>query len=74
MKIKDLRIKEREKMVLEDLKNPLGIAQVAAILDVGYGTAAMKLKVWEAKEWVIRIKRFDGTLVYHLNLNFFEEE
>jgi len=68
MKIKELNLTEKEKDVLREIKIPKKIPQIAAILDVTYGTAYTKLVVWEAKGWISKIPKVGKrSAMYHVN-------
>jgi Fic family protein len=72
MHIKELKVDETTRDLLKELAQPLQIAKVAAILDVSYNTASAKLRVWEAKEWVVKIERRANRrlqTLYYLNQN-----
>jgi len=54
-KIDDLKISDKDKNLLKELVKPMRIALVAATIDTSYNYASTKLKVFHAKEWVIKI-------------------
>jgi hypothetical protein len=63
MEIDELNLSDKEKQILAELETPKTIAQVSALGDWGYSTGFTKLKVWEAKGWVIgqqvgRLKKY----------------
>ena len=66
MNIPDLKISDKEKMVLGEMQDVKSIAQVAALLESSYGSAFTKLLVWEARGFVKKIKKGRQNF-YHLN-------
>lgn len=72
MKLKDLKLKEKDRLVLEEMQTPKEIAEVAAILDCSYHTAYAKLLVWNAKGWVRKITQQGKCSKYYLNQDLLE--
>ena len=66
MNIADLKITDKEKMVLGEMQDIKSIAQVAALLECSYGSAFTKLLVWEARGFVKRLKKGRQNF-YYLN-------
>jgi len=71
MNLKDLKLKEKDRLALEEMQTSKTIAEVAVILGCSYHTAFTKLLVWEAQGWIRKIVQGRHSK-YYLNQDLFE--